>query len=107
MKVIATNDNIQELLAEKTALENQLYILLNRIKSYSDGYDYVVIIHSYGSHSKVKCSNIHAAYEIAKEYYGDNGFANIYTNNKEVLLELSGGEIYYHSNPLSVSVYTK
>lgn len=60
-----------------------------------DGYIYKVVIHSYGSHSCISYNNLKNALDCANEYYEDNGFANLFTNNPNVDTVLSGGTVYY------------
>jgi hypothetical protein len=60
-----------------------------------DSYIYKVVIHSYGSHSCISYNNLKNALDCANEYYEDNGFANLFTNNPNVNTVLSGGTVYY------------
>lgn len=63
-----------------------------------DGYIYKVVIHSYGSHSCTTFVNLKEALDKANEYYEDNGFANLFTNNPNVDTVLNGGTVYYLEN---------
>lgn len=63
-----------------------------------DGYIYKVVVHSYGSHSCVAFDNLKKALDEANEYWEDNGFANLFTNNPNVDTVLSGGTVYYLEN---------
>jgi len=60
-----------------------------------DDYIYKVVIHSYGSHSCISYNNLKNALDCANEYYEDNGFANLFTNNPNVNTVLNGGTVYY------------
>lgn len=73
---------------------------------FPDGFKYVVCIHSYGSHHKVMYDNLKEACDLANEYHEDNGFACLFTNNRNVNVRLSGGEVYYHKNPETISAYS-
>jgi hypothetical protein len=72
---------------------------------FPDGFRYVVCIHSYGSHLKCTYDNLKEACDEANYYYEDNGYAYLFTNNKNVNVRLSGGGVYYHPNPDQVSAY--
>lgn len=72
---------------------------------FPDGFKYVVCIHSYGSHHKIMYDNLKEACDTANEYYQDNGYAHLFTNNKNVHVSLSGGDVYYYENPELISAY--
>ena len=72
---------------------------------FPDGFRYVVCIHAYGSHCKSTYNNLKEACDEANEYYEDNGYAHLFTNNKNVNVRLSGGDVYYHPNPELISPY--
>lgn len=89
---------IQELLQRETDLQSLLYDVRQDIYSYDDGCIYKVRIQQYGNTTLQQYTNIHAAYRCASKYTGDNGFADIYTNNENACLkdkQLYGGSLYY------------
>ncbi len=60
-----------------------------------DGFEYVVVVHSYGSHAKYRYNTLKRALDHANKYYEDNGYANLFTNNPNVTTELRSGTVYY------------
>lgn len=74
-------------------------IKLNIGEILPDGFDYVVVVHSYGTHSIYDYNNLKKALDHACEYYEDNGFAHIYTNNPNVTTKLTGGNVFFLDNP--------
>lgn len=97
---------IKNLLAKKQELENELNSINNQINDYKDGFEYVVCVHSYGSHYKSEFNNLHAALELTGEYYQDNGFAHLYTNNPNVKIRLQSGDVYFIQDTANISAYT-
>jgi hypothetical protein len=67
---------------------------------FPDGFKYCVAVHSYGSHHRAPFDNYKEAQDYANEYYEENGFAHIFTNNPNIIdpSPLNGGEIYYLEN---------
>ena len=98
--------NIEDLLKKQSLLNSELYSITNQIASYKDGFDYIVCVHSYGSHSKYKFNNLYAAIELTNDYYQDNGFANLFTNNPNVKIRLNSGEVYFIENTSEISAYS-
>jgi hypothetical protein len=97
--------NIEILLQKKAELNNELDSINRQIFDYKDGFDYVVCVHSYGSHYKSKFNNLHAALELTSEYYQDNGFAHLFTNNPNVKMRLQSGDVYFIQNTSIISAY--
>lgn len=64
---------------------------------FPDGFTYSVIVHSYGYAYNYKYNNLFDAENLANEYYEDNGYAQILTNNPDISpdIVLSGGNVYY------------
>ena len=81
---------IEELLKEKAKLEYALDDINHQIYNYKDGFQYVVCVHSYGTHYKQEFNNFYAAFDLTNEYHEDNGFANLFTNNPDLKIKLSG-----------------
>jgi hypothetical protein len=97
---------IENLLLRKKELTTEISNINNQIYDYKDGFEYVVCINSYGSHYKQSFNNLHSALDVANKYYEDNGFAYLYTNNPNVKVRLSGGDVYFIKDTTSVSAYT-
>lgn len=99
-------ETIESVLKQLNDYKQLVRNTVKKLSEMSDGFKYIVIIHSYGSHSKREFNNLYLATELANEYYEDNGFANIYTNNKDAKSDpLSGGCIYYVEDISTVSAY--
>jgi hypothetical protein len=97
--------NIENLLQKKDELNAELNSINRQIFNYKDGFDYVVCVHSYGSHYKSKFNNLHAALELTNEYYQDNGFAHLFTNNPNVKIRLQSGDVYFIQDTSIINAY--
>jgi len=95
---------MKELLELKREALHDLSIIEAKIKAFDDGFDYKVITQVYHNTRYENFTNAIAAFDWANEFYGDNEFADLYTNNKnssylkENRLTLHGGNIYYCKN---------
>lgn len=97
---------MEELLKIRAEYQQKVDDINTQMHNYADGFKYVVVIHSYGSHYKTHHNNHITAIEMANEYYQDNGFADIYTNNKDFPETcLLGGNIYYYEDIDNISQY--
>jgi len=65
-----------------------------------DGFKYCVTVHSYGSHYRAFYDNYKEAQDFANEFNEGNGFADIFTNNPNIIdsTPLQGGKVYYLEN---------
>jgi len=97
--------NIKTLLQKKAELNKKLNSINKQILDYTDGFNYVVCVHSYGSHYKSEFNNLHAAMELTNEYYQDNGFAHLFTNNPDVKIRLQSGDVYFIQDTSIISAY--
>jgi len=66
-ELVKIRDNIQEL-----------------IDNYEDGFEYLVDVHSFGSHDKYYPNNIQTVMDITNEYQGDNGYCHIYSTDPDI-----------------------
>ena len=95
---------IEELLERQHKLNLELFQVEREIRDYDDGFNYVVVIKSYCQNEVHYCTNIHNARAIASEYNGDNGFSDIYTDNKSAKCKFwFGGDLYYHEHAKSIT----
>jgi len=74
---------------------SELIELRNNISNYilnkEDGFLYINRIHSYGRSHDVISSNLQSAMELCDRYTGDDGIAELYTNNPEATGYVYGG----------------
>jgi len=88
----------------KTALINAR----NELFGFKDGFIYLTRCRAYGSVSWRSHNNIESAKEEISEYYGDNGFGSIYTNNpNHGVLEFNESESSYYNSGQDIFVITK
>lgn len=97
--------NIEDLLKRKKELKNELNSINHQISNYKDGFEYVVCVHSYGSHWKERFNNLDSALILTNEYYEDNGFAHLYTNNPNVKIRLQGGDVYFIEDTSKINAF--
>ena len=97
---------IEILLKRKEELNAELISINSQISNYKDGFEYVVCVHSYGRHWKESFNNLNAALMLTDEYYEDNGFAHLYTNNPNVKIRLQSGDVYFIEDTSNVSPYS-
>ena len=97
--------NIENLLKKEKELNVELNSIKHQISNYKDGFEYVVCVHSYGSHFKYKFNNLYAAFEVTNEYYQDNGFAHLYTNNPNVKIRLQSGDVYFIEDTSKINAF--
>lgn len=98
--------NIEDLLKRKEELNAELNSINYQISNYKDGFEYVVCVHSYGSHYKQSFNNLNAALTLTDEYYQDNGFAHLFTNNPNVKIRLYSGDVFFIENTSEISAYS-
>jgi len=92
-------ETLQFLVSLKTNLEKQVWDLDCQIRDISDGFEYYVHVSSYGSGMVTTYPNYHSAYQLAGKYFGDNGYANVYTTNPNPPeVHLPGGAGYHISS---------
>ena len=96
---------IEILLKRKEELNAELISINRQISNYKDGFEYVVCVHSYGSHYKQSFNNLNAALTLTDEYYQDNGFAHLYTNNPNVKIRLQSGDVFFIQDTSEISAY--
>lgn len=90
------NKSLEELEAERKELQKRINVVNYAISSIKSGYWYLTLEMVYGSRTYGKHSNGVSACDTANEYYGDNGFCNIYTNDPTVITgEYEHGTIYF------------
>lgn len=102
---ISLEEVLKDLLKKQSELNSELGSITNQINSYKDGFDYVVCVHSYGSHNKYKFNNLYAALELTNDYNQDNGFAHLFTNNPNVKIRLYSGDVFFIENTSEISAY--
>ena len=94
------------LLDKRNELKNQLSIINNEIRLFNDGFQYRVIIHSYGSHQRSNHNNFISAMDEVKEFTGDNGIAHLFTNNPNIKdVNCYYGNAYYIENIEEVNAW--
>jgi hypothetical protein len=86
---------MKDLLERKKEILKQLNAINAEIRLYKDGFDYAVVVHSYGNNFKVAFNNLEAALNYCEEYNQDNGYAHLYTTNPSVKISLRSGDVYY------------
>ena len=99
--------NIETLLKRKKELNSEINFITNQIAAYKDGFDYVVCVHSYGSHYKGTFNNLHSALELTNEYNQDNGYAHLYTNNPDVKIRLQSGDVFFIEDTSKITAYSR
>jgi hypothetical protein len=97
---------IEQLLERQKELSDQLEVVRNEIHDYKDGFDYRVCVHSYGSHTKYVFNNVHAALMHCSEYYRDNGYAHLYSNNPKLRISIGSGDVFYIENISMVDAWS-
>jgi hypothetical protein len=56
----------------------------NYLIDYSDGFQYICYVHSYGRHWKEYISNLHSLQELCYRYNGDEGIVEVYSTNPDI-----------------------
>ena len=79
---------LEELIKKRDKINKQ-------IEEFKDKFKYAVVVHSYGSHNKYEFNNFESAKDLANQYYEDNGYAHIFTNNPNIKEKLNGGNVYF------------
>jgi hypothetical protein len=98
--------DIKELLEKENKLTLELNDIVSKINAYKDGYKYIVCFHSYGNHWKETFTNYNSAKKATDEYYQDNGYAHLFTNNPNVSAYLQSGNVYFIEDIIRVSCYS-
>lgn len=75
--------NLDALVVKRYSLEKELDQVQAKIARMDDGFQYCVIVKKYRSCTKHMFSNFVAAFDYANMFVGENGYADVYTNNRE------------------------
>jgi hypothetical protein len=72
---------MEQLIQEIQSLEERLSNLRSQLRQHSDGFVYLTCLRCYGSLFYETYTNTFHVQELCDEYYGDNGFVDVYTTN--------------------------
>ena len=67
----------------------------NHIEYYSDGYDYICKVRSYGRNWTVNVYNVYSLQELCWEYFGDDGIVDVYSTNPDLSHIDNYGDVMY------------
>lgn len=90
----------EQLQSEYNASINAMNEAKKELYSFEDGFEYLLVVNAYRTERRYTHSNSFSAIQEANEYYENNGFCRIYTNNTSILYtSLNGGSIVYCESP--------
>jgi hypothetical protein len=67
----------------------------NHIEYYSDGYDYICKVRSYGRNWTVNIYNVYSLQELCWEYFGEDGIVDVYSTNPDLPHIDNYGDVMY------------
>lgn len=81
---------IEQLIELKNTIESMIY-------SYSDGYEYICKVRSYGRNWVERPKNTYEVQNLCYRYNGEDGIVDIYTTNPDLRVENYGENFYIES----------
>lgn len=88
MKIDLSQFTIEEIVELKEELVNKIY-------SYSDGYEYICNVRSYGRNWKEHITNTYILQELCYQYSGDDGIVDVYSTNPDLSQISNYGDLMY------------
>lgn len=88
---------LEQLTAELETAREQVFVIEQQIRKIEDGFIYVTKTRCWGSITWRSHTNAFCANEEVKEYYGDNGIVDLYTNNPNHNIDNYSGDTHVMS----------
>ena len=85
-----TGYTFEQLIELKNTIEGMIY-------SYTDGYEYICKVRSYGRNWVERPKNSYEVQNLSYRYFGDDGIVDVYTTNPNLKIEIYGNVFYIES----------